>query len=58
MTNKKFEVVGFTIYQNTYVVEAQDEMDAVDKAMEMDKPSCIELCEETFELVKDIGYEH
>ena len=55
---KKYEVVGFSIYQNTYLVDAEDEADAVEKAMELVRPTAVELCEETFELVKEIGYAH
>lgn len=58
MTTKKYEVVGFSIYQNTYLVDAEDEMDAVEKAMELTNPTTVEICEETFELVKELGYEH
>jgi hypothetical protein len=56
--SKKYEVIGFSIYQNTYLVDAEDEMDAVEKAMELTNPTESDLCEETFELVKEIGYAH
>jgi hypothetical protein len=39
-------------------VDAEDEMDAVEKAMELTNPTESDLCEETFELVKEIGYAH
>ena len=33
-------------------------LDAVEKAMELTNPTTVEICEETFELVKELGYEH
>tara|TARA_R100000329_G_scaffold148464_1_gene137326 strand:+ start:265 stop:438 length:174 start_codon:yes stop_codon:yes gene_type:complete len=54
--DKKYEIIGYTIFQHTYFVDASDEEEAVELAMASDKPDVTELMEETFELIREVRY--
>lgn len=54
--DKKYEIIGYTVYQHTYIVDAEDEEEAVEIAMASDKPDATELMEETFELIREVRY--
>ena len=54
--DKKYEIIGYTVFQHTYIVDAEDEEEAVEIAMASDKPDATELMEETFELIREVGY--
>ena len=54
--DKKYEIIGYTILQHTYIVDAEDEEEAVEIAMASDKPDITELMEETFELIREVMY--
>jgi len=54
--DKKYEIIGYTILQHTYIVDAEDEEEAVEIAMASDKPDATELMEETFELIREVRY--
>jgi phosphoribosyl-ATP pyrophosphohydrolase len=54
--DKKYEIIGYTILQHTYIVDAEDEEEAVEIAMASDKPDITELMEETFELIREVRY--
>lgn len=54
--DKKYEIIGYTILQHTYFVDAEDEEEAVEIAMASDKPDVTELMEETFELIREVRY--
>ncbi len=54
--DKKYEIIGYTILQHTYFVDAEDEEEAVELAMASDKPDVTELMEETFELIREVRY--
>tara|TARA_E500000318_G_C3511441_1_gene192486 strand:+ start:303 stop:476 length:174 start_codon:yes stop_codon:yes gene_type:complete len=54
--DKKYEILGYTVYQHTYIVDAEDEEEAVEIAMASDKPDATELMEETFELIREVRY--
>ena len=54
--DKKYEIIGYTIFQHTYFVDAEDEEEAVELAMASDKPDVTELMEETFELIREVRY--
>ena len=48
--DKKYEILGYTIFQHTYLVDAENEEEAVEKAMASSaEPVATELMEETFE---------
>ncbi len=54
--DKKYEIIGYTVFQHTYIVDAEDEEEAVEIAMAYDKPDATELMEETFKLVREVRY--
>jgi|TARA_Y100000033_G_C2696957_1_gene86618 sulfur relay (sulfurtransferase) DsrC/TusE family protein len=55
--DKKYEILGYTIFQHTYLVDAEDEEEAVEKAMASSaEPVATELMEETFELIREVRY--
>jgi phosphoribosyl-ATP pyrophosphohydrolase len=54
--DKKYEIIGYTVFQHTYIVDAEDEEEAVEIAMASDKPDATELMEETFELIREVRY--
>lgn len=54
--DKKYEIIGYTVLQHTYIVDAEDEEEAVEIAMASDKPDATELMEETFELIREVRY--
>ncbi len=54
--DKKYEIIGYTVFQHTYIVDAEDEEEAVEIAMASDKPDVTELMEETFELIREVRY--
>ena len=54
--DKKYEIIGYTVFQHTYSVDAEDEEEAVEIAMASDKPDATELMEETFELIREVRY--
>ena len=54
--DKKYEIIGYTVFQHTYIVDAEDEEEAVEIAMASAKPDATELMEETFELIREVRY--
>jgi len=54
--DKKYEIIGYTVFQHTYIVDAEDEEEAVEIAMASNKPDVTELMEETFELIREVRY--
>ena len=52
----RWEVVVIEVTQNTYVVSAENEWEAIDKMEAMDKPTFKEDLESVVEVVKRINY--
>ena len=52
----RWEVVVIDVTQNTYVVSAENEWEAIDKMEAMDKPTFKEDLESVIEVVKRINY--
>ena len=52
----RWEVVVIEVTQNTYVVSAENEWEAIDKMEAMDKPTFKEDLESVIEVVKRINY--
>jgi hypothetical protein len=54
--HNRWEVVVVEVSQNTYVVSAENEWEAIDKMEAMDKPTFKEDLESVIEVVKRINY--
>ena len=47
-TKKKYLITGYVVYERGYMVDAENEDEALDLAMEMEQPTYAEVVEEGF----------
>lgn len=54
--HNRWEVIVIDVTQNTYLVSAKDEWEAIDKMEKMEEPTFKEDLESVIEVVKKISY--